>query len=99
MSNTTFWSARVAFPSTTSTVTGSLAEDSVADGASKNGFWDNPEGNPKPPVSPYDTPFRRADPPPNPSPSGLLEYDQPIQYIVRKTGYYCVGEFEPYFHQ
>jgi hypothetical protein len=28
----------------------------------------------------------------NPSPSGILYYDGPIQYLVRKTGYYCVGK-------
>ena len=28
----------------------------------------------------------------NPSPSGILSYQQPVQYQVRKTGYYCVGE-------
>lgn len=27
----------------------------------------------------------------NPSPAGLLVYHEPIQYLVRKTGYYCVG--------
>jgi hypothetical protein len=27
----------------------------------------------------------------NPSPSGIYWYAQPIQYHVRKTGYYCVG--------
>ena len=31
----------------------------------------------------------------NPSPGGTLIYVEPIQYLVRKTGYYCVGE--PYF--
>jgi hypothetical protein len=29
----------------------------------------------------------------NPSPTGILTYHVPIQYHVRKTGYYCVGEF------
>lgn len=29
----------------------------------------------------------------NPSPSGILQYTRPVQYQVRKTGYYCVGKF------
>lgn len=27
----------------------------------------------------------------NPSPAGIFWYNEPIQYLVRKTGYYCVG--------
>ncbi|KAF9076025.1 lung seven transmembrane receptor-domain-containing protein [Rhodocollybia butyracea] len=27
----------------------------------------------------------------NPSPNGIYKYTQPIQYLVRKTGYYCVA--------
>ncbi|KAI0296242.1 lung seven transmembrane receptor-domain-containing protein [Russula brevipes] len=50
--NTTFWSARVAFPGS--------------------------EG-------------RQAPVNPNPSPSGLFIYHEPIQYLVRTTGYYCVA--------
>ena len=62
-------------------------------------FWDNPEGNP--PVEgdeEYTSPWRRdslslsARQALNPSPSGILSYTQPIQYQVRKTGYYCIGE-------
>ncbi|KAI0347767.1 hypothetical protein BDW22DRAFT_17032 [Trametopsis cervina] len=35
--------------------------------------------------------MKRADTP-NPSPNGVLWYkDHPIQYLVRKTGYYCVA--------
>ncbi|KAI9512542.1 lung seven transmembrane receptor-domain-containing protein [Russula earlei] len=81
--NTTFWSARVALPASSNSTTG---------------FWDNPEGNPTPPPSDYSSPFRR-DPlqtrqgsaNPNPSPFGLFEYHEPIQYLVRKTGYYCIA--------
>lgn len=29
----------------------------------------------------------------NPSPTGVLSYTSAIQYQVRKTGYYCVGEW------
>ncbi|KAH9065780.1 lung seven transmembrane receptor-domain-containing protein [Lactarius vividus] len=78
--NTTFWSAREVLDDTTS-----------------GGFWDNPAGNPTPPSSEYSSPPRR-DPQtrqvgvnPNSSPSGLLVYQEPIQYLVRKTGYYCVA--------
>jgi hypothetical protein len=96
--DTSFWSARVKLPSTPA---GSRAE-SDSGNASTSGFWNNPEGNPTPPPSPYSSPWRRrsvADSFPleyrdhlNPSPSGVYTYTQPIQYIVRKTGYYCVGK-------
>lgn len=59
-----------------------------------SGFWDNPAGNPTPPYSPYASPWKkRADPAAglNPSPNGLLVYQDTIQYQVRKTGYYCVA--------
>ena len=29
----------------------------------------------------------------NPSPTGPLPYSSPIQYQVRKTGYYCFGKY------
>lgn len=35
---------------------------------------------------------RQEDTTLNPSPDGLLRYTAPIQYQVRKTGYYCVGK-------
>jgi hypothetical protein len=85
--NTTFWSARVAFP----------GSEGGSGNATSEGFWDNPAGNPTPPPSEDASPFRRglqtrqAGPNLNPSPSGLLVYHEPIQYLVRKTGYYCVG--------
>ncbi|KAI0267235.1 lung seven transmembrane receptor-domain-containing protein [Russula aff. rugulosa BPL654] len=58
--NTTFWSARVAFPE------------------SERG-------------SSRDLQTRQAGANPNPSPPSLLVYQEPIQYLVRKTGYYCVA--------
>lgn len=62
--NTTFWSARVAFPDS-----------------------ENSSSNP----TDQGLPSRQAAANPNPSPSGILVYQEPIQYLVRKTGYYCVG--------
>lgn len=85
--NTTFWSARVAFP----------GSEGGSGNSTSEGLWDNPEGNPTPPPSEHTSPFRRGLSTrqvglnPNPSPSGLLEYREPIRYLVRKTGYYCVG--------
>jgi hypothetical protein len=63
--NTTFWSARVAFP-------GNERGSSNATGQG-------------------DLQTRQAGANPNSSPSGRLVYHEPIQYLVRKTGYYCVG--------
>ncbi|KAF8506739.1 lung seven transmembrane receptor-domain-containing protein [Russula emetica] len=63
--NTTFWSARVAFP-------GNERGSSNATGQG-------------------DLQTRQAGANPNTSPSGLLVYHEPIQYLVRKTGYYCVA--------
>ncbi|KAI0034184.1 lung seven transmembrane receptor-domain-containing protein, partial [Vararia minispora EC-137] len=94
ISDTSFWSARVAFATTNiaATTSESLNENSAPSDASNSSFWNNPDGNPTPPASKYDTPWRRQDKQPlNPSPSGLLEYHEPIQYLVRKTGYYCVA--------
>ncbi|KAH9982858.1 protein PTM1 [Lactifluus volemus] len=85
--NTTFWSARVAFP----------ARKSGSGNSTSQNLRDNPDGNPTPPASEHTSPFhrdlrtRQAGPNPNPSPSGLLVYHEPIQYLVRKTGYYCVA--------
>ncbi|KAH9049366.1 lung seven transmembrane receptor-domain-containing protein [Lactarius hengduanensis] len=85
--NTTFWSARVAFP----------GSEGGSGNTTSGGFWDNPAGNPTPPSSEYSSPPRRdlqtrqAGVNPNTSPSGLLVYHEPIQYLVRKTGYYCIA--------
>jgi hypothetical protein len=94
INETSFWSARVAFSA--SNDTSSLAAGSL---------WDNPDGT-VPPSSEYVAPWRRegiesmnpdhlalrdGDGALNLSPSGILYYKGPIQYLVRKTGYYCVG--------
>lgn len=101
LNDTSFWSARVAFG-------GNQTSDSSVT-VSKSGFWDNPNGNPPKENSEYASPFkprnlprrifalqltsRQETTPPNPSTSGILRYHDPIQYNVRKTGYYCVGMF------
>ncbi|KAH9950867.1 lung seven transmembrane receptor-domain-containing protein [Amylocystis lapponica] len=93
LNQTSFWSARVAFPSTTGT---SSSLEPTADGSA---FWNDPAGNPTPPNGNYTSPWRRRGLSPrlsknvglNPSPAGTLTYTQPIQYLVRKTGYYCVA--------
>ncbi|ESK95509.1 integral membrane protein [Moniliophthora roreri MCA 2997] len=85
LNDTSFWSARVALPANR---TGSAGDISTSS------FWNNPEGNPTPPPSEFDSPFRReltSRDNPNTSPEGYYEYDKPIQYLVRKTGYYCVA--------
>ncbi|CCM04443.1 uncharacterized protein FIBRA_06623 [Fibroporia radiculosa] len=93
LNETSFWSARVNFPQN---VTASSLFPS-SDAASTSGFWNNPEGNPTPPGSNYTSSWRRNAEVHskrqglNPSPSGILTYHQPIQYKVRKTGYYCVA--------
>jgi hypothetical protein len=85
--NTTFWSARVAFP-------GSERGSGNATGQER---WINLGRNPTSPQNERTSAFRRdlqtrqAGANPNPSPPGLLVYHEPIQYLVRKTGYYCVG--------
>ncbi|KAI0639574.1 lung seven transmembrane receptor-domain-containing protein [Trametes polyzona] len=91
INDTSFWSARVGF----SPEGGAPPEGS---GVAVSGFWDNPAGNPTPPDadSEYVSPWRRdgvveARQALNPSPAGILWYQHPIQYHVRKTGYYCVA--------
>lgn len=97
VNETSFWSARVGFPS--GDQGGSQPESEVSAGT----FWDNPEGNPTPPADAdgdYTSPWRREyhsvmdrrdDDAFNTSPNSMLYYKEPIQYFVRKTGYYCVG--------
>ncbi|KAI0319773.1 lung seven transmembrane receptor-domain-containing protein [Amylostereum chailletii] len=91
--DTTFWSARVAFSDTADS--GEVSESQPPAENAASGFWNNPAGNPTPPDSEYSSPFRRASVLPrdtiNPSPSNILRYSEPIQYLVRKTGYYCVA--------
>jgi hypothetical protein len=96
LNSTSFWTARVELPANRTSRSGPVGE------ASSSGFWNNPEGNPTPPSSNYSSPFRRSftsravQDNLNPSPDGLYSYSDPIHYLVRKTGYYCVGE-SPFF--
>ncbi|KAI0361441.1 hypothetical protein OH77DRAFT_1417699, partial [Trametes cingulata] len=92
INDTSFWSARVGFSAGGNTPSDGSSEVSVS------GFWNNPAGNPTLPDedSNYTSPWRRdhaleARQALNPSPSGILWYKDPIQYTVRKTGYYCVA--------
>ncbi|THH02573.1 hypothetical protein EW026_g325 [Hermanssonia centrifuga] len=99
VNETSFWSARVGFSSS-----GQAPSDGSE--VTTSGFWDNPEGNPTPPPdenSDYTTPWLRSgiavstelnlkrQDDDNASPTGILWYKDPIQYLVRKTGYYCVA--------
>lgn len=103
--NTTIWSASIGFrdQSANSTTT----TNSTASVGTSSGFWDNPKGNPTPPPSEWDSPWRRLfsdtgvkavreDIVPRRVnntvvPSGVLWYSEPILYQVEKKGYYCVG--------
>lgn len=99
INQTSFWTARVGFGD--SPTSSPPSNETVG----SSGFWDNPEGNPTPPDanSEYTSPWKRGEIETralvrrqdalNPSPGGILRYSQPIQYLVRKTGYYCVGTF------
>lgn len=90
VNETSFWSALVELP------TNRTAGDQKA-----SGFWDNPEGNPTPPDSPYTSPWRRRSvddieilarwAPTSTGSNNFLTYSGPIHYPVSKTGYYCVG--------
>ncbi|KAK0199240.1 lung seven transmembrane receptor-domain-containing protein [Desarmillaria ectypa] len=91
INDTSFWSARVQLPRTSDTNSTSTSAE----------FWANaPGGLPTPPPSAdgeYTTSWRRRSPEfalrdsLNPSPNGIHMYTEPIQYLVRKTGYYCVA--------
>ena len=99
LSDTTFWTERVAFPAQNKTQTTSGVKSSSE--SRDAGFWDNPEGNPTPPVEPYTSPWRRRmelntravhlRQSSSETPADLLWYSEPIHYEVKKTGYYCVG--------
>lgn len=93
ITQTSFWTASVA-----------LGAAGVAESNSPS-LWDDPQGNPTPPSEDNTSPWLprgvapvvvhvtlRDNDPLNPSPSGTLAYTSPIQYQVRKTGYYCVGK-------
>ncbi|KAF9056134.1 lung seven transmembrane receptor-domain-containing protein [Panaeolus papilionaceus] len=91
ISDTSFWAARVELPANRT------AAPPTAGEVSSKGFWDNPEGNPTPPPSPYTSPWRRSmetlvarQKTPIPS-SGVVSYTSPLHYPVSKTGFYCVA--------
>ncbi|KAF9015617.1 lung seven transmembrane receptor-domain-containing protein [Cyathus striatus] len=90
INDTSFWSARVQLPANnTSTRSGDVGVS-----APPSSFWNNPEGNSTPSSDKYTSPWRRAffsRDNLNPSPKDILNYNGPIHYIVRKTGYYCVA--------
>lgn len=86
VTQTSFWTASVA-----------LNETGTAEIIPPS-FWEDPKGNPTPPPEDNTSPWlaRRATPrdnvPLNPISLGVLAYTSPIQYQLRKTGYYCVGK-------
>ncbi|KAI0830476.1 lung seven transmembrane receptor-domain-containing protein [Trametes gibbosa] len=92
INDTSLWTARLGFS------TGNGPPPEGASDVSVSGFWDNPAGNPTPPDadSEYTSAWRKRDALEsrqalNPSPPGIQWYKGPIQYNVRKTGYYCVA--------
>ena len=103
MNQTSFWSARLAFHP----VDNSTSDDTVSTPGFWNNPEGNPQ--PPDENSEYTSPFkakrvlprdslvsltsRQDSTPLNPSPTSILQYTGPIQYKVRKTGYYCVGEY------
>lgn len=102
INDTSFWLARVAFSANAAAANGDV--ELPPSDFSSSGFWNNPEGNPTPPDanSEYTSPWKRRglsithtarqdSEPLNPSPSEVTHYTAPLQYKVRKTGYYCVG--------
>ncbi|EIM92270.1 uncharacterized protein STEHIDRAFT_46983 [Stereum hirsutum FP-91666 SS1] len=101
INDTSFWSARVAFPtaggSSDTSLETDVSEDTTTSSESSGSLWDNPEGNPVVPEGEGDVAWRRSLVAPskrdtiNPSPTSILTYQEPIQYLVRKTGYYCVA--------
>ncbi|KAJ3481723.1 hypothetical protein NLI96_g7467 [Meripilus lineatus] len=102
INDTSFWSARVGFGSNESR---DASSEEVASSGFWDNPEGNP--HPPDEYDTYVSPWKRRivarrsspnghvarqDPQPlNPSPQGILWYHQPIQYIVRKTGYYCVA--------
>ena len=108
INDTSFWSARVGFNSGNGSrdSSGSVSTSGLWDNPEGN-------PHPPDEDSSYTSPWKprgisRRDwttghvtrqniEPLNPSPSGILWYNGPIQYKVRKTGYYCVGQFPLYW--
>jgi hypothetical protein len=93
ITETSFWTASVV-----------LNQTGIAESIPPS-LWDDPQGNPTLPSEDNTSPWLsrgvapimvhvnpRDNDPLNPSPSGILAYASPIQYQVRKTGYYCVGK-------
>ena len=101
INDTSFWLARVAFSANAAAANGDIQLPHA--NAPSGGFWNNPAGNPTPPDgdSEFSSPFKRGlaikhasrqdSETLNPTPSAISHYAAPIQYKVRKTGYYCVG--------
>ncbi|KAJ3966513.1 lung seven transmembrane receptor-domain-containing protein [Lentinula raphanica] len=97
VNDTSFWSARVALPANQSS--SSSGRDPIISTGSGS-LWD-PQGNNSLPSAESDkgpTAWRRNHIEAlalrdsiNPSPTGIYTYTDPIQYLVRKTGYYCVA--------
>ncbi|KAJ7597591.1 lung seven transmembrane receptor-domain-containing protein [Mycena floridula] len=88
LNSTSFWNARVKLPHDEPGANSTVTPSGKSLGTPS--LWDNPAGNPKlSGADNYTTPWKRDTM--NPSPSGLYSYSQPIQYLVRKTGYYCVA--------
>ncbi|KAJ4485867.1 lung seven transmembrane receptor-domain-containing protein [Lentinula aciculospora] len=98
INDTSFWSARVELPANKSS---SSAERDPTVSTGSGSLW-NPNGNNSLPSAESDNGptawFRdhlidslSTRDTANPSPTGIYTYSQPIQYLVRKTGYYCVA--------
>ncbi|GAW07100.1 integral membrane protein [Lentinula edodes] len=97
INDTSFWSARVELPANQSS--SSERDSTISTGSGS--LWD-PYGNNSSPSAGSDdgpTAWRRdhsiysltTRDTINPSPTGIYSYSLPIQYLVRKTGYYCVA--------
>ena len=87
MNETSFWSARI---------------ELTGNATASSSIWDNPNGNPAVPPSPYNTPGSRRDLETSiffsrqatvTNSSDIITYSMPIHYPVSKTGFYCVGMF------
>ncbi|KAJ3981195.1 lung seven transmembrane receptor-domain-containing protein [Lentinula detonsa] len=98
INDTSFWSARVELPANQSS---SSSERDPTISAGSGSLWD-PQGNNSSSSAESDngpTAWRRnylkelltTRDTLNPSPTGVYTYSQPLQYLVRKTGYYCVA--------
>jgi len=91
VNETSFWSALVELPANQSSLIPTKALET-------SGLWNNPKGNPTPPPSKYDSPWRRAletmlasRQATTVDSTGVVVYKEPIHYPVKKTGFYCVA--------